>query len=972
MWDYSIIFDFLLAMKIQKKQATFWFCFLLWTIPVCAQQYPFQTIGLADGLPSTNLTDLLQDQRGYYWLASEGAGLLRYDGYTFVPVSNNMPVPFLFIYSLAEDEQGNIWFGSEKGLVQFNGLRFKEFSPLTESPIACLLPMAEGIVWALTRKGTLLKVEGDSLRVVPGPGNFTALAGFKDTVYVGGQTGLYRVDTQTVQLDSIPVMAMRANEQMLALARENGLEIKFPDGTGRTLLRNKRMTALSLGQNKVAATDGSSWFLHQVNGNTTELTSEHLLPDQKYGSLYFDKLDVLWGLGNENLTQLGQFASVLHQSDPPIAVSAVVEYRGTQMAASPNQLWKVNADQALEPVTSPDFGTVQALSVYKDALYLGTERGLYRYNGQSFSKLRLGTQPSEFIFSLLAANEALWIGTGSGLLKLSENGLSDEQKKHNLPASTVFGISQSPEGAIWFATYFNGFYRYKDGEWLLRADRAFNLGIDSLQVNAFAAATDESLWLSTANEGLIRAGEEGKVQISGSRLDFAEITSLQLSDNYLWAGSNKGLFKIYPDPQHSRAFLVNLLQKNEGFTGGACTNNALYIGTSGILAGTEKGLQQLSYEDLSPPKKLMLALTEIELFYGDVQGIAQYAKDTLPFSQVPFQLDLPYNLNFVSLALAGIHPLLNEEVTYRYRLRTQEEGEWTNAGMRREAVFSNLKPGSYTFEAQMSFDGITWSNPLLSYSFSIQSPYYQTWWFISFIVLSAAALVYVFVNERAKRLNQKLILENQLINMERKALRLQMNPHFIFNALDSISSFIFKQDPKMAVRYLNNFAKLMRLTLESSMEHLHPVETEVSILKNYLELEQLRFKNKFTYGIEVDEEIDYDVYIPPMLIQPHVENAILHGIKPKEGNGRIDIRFILEGEFLICEIEDDGIGRKAAKELGARKDHRSMATRINKDRIRLLKETLNDDISIEIIDKFEPGGGANGTKVIIQLFAESP
>ena len=174
----------------------------------------------------------------------------------------------------------------------------------------------------------------------------------------------------------------------------------------------------------------------------------------------------------------------------------------------------------------------------------------------------------------------------------------------------------------------------------------------------------------------------------------------------------------------------------------------------------------------------------------------------------------------------------------------------------------------------------------------------------------------------------------------------------------------------MAVRYLNNFAKLMRLTLESSMEHIHPVETEVSILKNYLELEKLRFSGKFDYEIEVDEELDYSVGLPPMLIQPHVENAILHGLKPKKSQGFLKISFVLDDAILCCTIEDDGIGRDKAKELPNKKAHRSMATKINRDRIDLLRKSVDDVVDLRIEDKFNQQGEATGTKVMIRLPAQ--
>ena len=151
------------------------------------------------------------------------------------------------------------------------------------------------------------------------------------------------------------------------------------------------------------------------------------------------------------------------------------------------------------------------------------------------------------------------------------------------------------------------------------------------------------------------------------------------------------------------------------------------------------------------------------------------------------------------------------------------------------------------------------------------------------------------------------------------------------------------------------------------MEHVHPVETELSILKNYLELEKLRFNDKFEYELELDEDIDYDVGLPPMLIQPHVENAILHGLKPLTKPGLLKISFKVDGDNLCCIIDDNGVGRSAKKSELSTKGHRSMATQINKDRIALLQRSIKGEVALKIIDKMDENGKACGTTVIIKL-----
>ncbi|MCD4735407.1 MAG: histidine kinase [Bacteroidales bacterium] len=164
-----------------------------------------------------------------------------------------------------------------------------------------------------------------------------------------------------------------------------------------------------------------------------------------------------------------------------------------------------------------------------------------------------------------------------------------------------------------------------------------------------------------------------------------------------------------------------------------------------------------------------------------------------------------------------------------------------------------------------------------------------------------------------------------------------MNPHFIFNALSNILNFIDKDDKKKASLYLTTFSKLLRTTLESTRKDMVPFEQEVGSLRNYLELQKLRYKDKFEYYVEVDENIEEEeMSIPPMLVQPFIENAIEHGIRHKKTPGRIDVRFFLQGKKILCEVEDDGVGRKKAWEAGVkeRSGHKSLATEIIQDRMK--------------------------------------
>ncbi|GGF10176.1 tetratricopeptide repeat-containing sensor histidine kinase [Flavobacterium limi] len=241
--------------------------------------------------------------------------------------------------------------------------------------------------------------------------------------------------------------------------------------------------------------------------------------------------------------------------------------------------------------------------------------------------------------------------------------------------------------------------------------------------------------------------------------------------------------------------------------------------------------------------------------------------------------------------------------------------------------------------------------------------------FVIFSILGALLLIVLgLVIYNRMQVKRQLTLKKDLAEYEQKALHLQMNPHFVFNCLSSISSFIVQNGTDSALKYLSKFSKLMRLTLEYSKGSLIPIDKEIESLQNYLELEQLRFDNKFEFEINSSENVEFNVGLPPLLIQPFVENAILHGLVPKEGKGKINVDFDVQNEQLICTITDDGIGLSESKLLKENSvtAHQSMALDITKKRLKIMESITSKSAKIEILD-LNTNSQKTGTKAILYL-----
>jgi LytS/YehU family sensor histidine kinase len=220
---------------------------------------------------------------------------------------------------------------------------------------------------------------------------------------------------------------------------------------------------------------------------------------------------------------------------------------------------------------------------------------------------------------------------------------------------------------------------------------------------------------------------------------------------------------------------------------------------------------------------------------------------------------------------------------------------------------------------------------------------------------------YLLINTRLKARHKAVELENRL-------LRSQMNPHFIFNSLIAIQSYIYQKDPITAGDYLSKFAELVRTTLENSRVEFVLLEKELKMLEIYLQLQQLRFENKFSFTIEKDESIDVEaVRIPPMLTQPFIENAVEHGLRLKEDAGNIIIRFRQTEKDIEFSIEDNGVGREFAARHKKAKHSQSMATLITRERLEVMGKKFKRKFKLDVIDLKDNDGKAVGTRVVITM-----
>jgi ligand-binding sensor domain-containing protein len=339
------------------------------------------------------------------------------------------------------------------------------------------------------------------------------------------------------------------------------------------------------------------------------------------------------------------------------------------------------------------------------------------------------------------------------------------------------------------------------------------------------------------------------------------------------------------------------------------------------------------------------------------------------------ELKLNYKQNFFSIGFSAIAFTMSRDVKFKYRLKGFDD--WSQTTGRKFANYTNVPGGDYVFQLQAANNEGLWNPKILEMPVHIDTAFWATWWFRIISILLVVIAVYALYRYRVDSLRKKQQLkweyEKKLASSEMTALLAQMNPHFIFNSLNSIDSYIIRNESKQASEYLNNFARLMRLILQNSRSNYISLKDELIAIELYLQMESLRFKNKFNYAISVNDQVDINsILIPPMLIQPYMENAIWHGLMSKANgvDGKVELDIRKNNDNLFCIISDNGIGRKKAAELKEKKtnNHKlSMGMQITQDRIEIINKLYKINASVAIYDMEDEKGEASGTRVELTI-----
>ena len=919
------------------------------------------------------------------------------------------------------DNEDYIWVSTNNGVVRFDGYSFENFNTnnkLPENDIVSMYKSEDQKIWFLGASGNLSYFEDEEIHLYQYNNKVIDL--LEDYDFIEPKSVI--ITNEYIEFNVFEYARYRINK-----AGKVSVIYSLDDKINYVDLRNKQTKYFISSQNsklKLLKDDSEYYFniptiscgdpiLLETRGDTVYIASQntiYTLFDDKMESYSFDNaiesidVDIIGELWVE-FRSIGVFAykdgvvsnksdfyelkgnsisSVIRDRQNSIWISSLnggVFYLPSELFKqvttkdglfdnsiaridfSNNYLWAITGNNAIARLSytdienyefnNDDYSAVTDLFWYSNKLWVSFKNKICFFKDEQLVDVyRLDKKYDKHsrINRINAGNgKNLWLSKTDGFAQLRNNKIVFESSVKDFQNLNVNSIVSEPNGTLWLACK-NGLWKYENNK-LYNYNKTNKL----LSKNIIDLVKDDkngALWMAVNGYGLVKMQNDSIWLLSEEDgLISNSITSLYAWDNCIWVGTKKGISKIeILKTGHSK--FTNLTIKD-----GLVSNeiNDILANEQFVFYATNKGLGFFNYKEYKPNKYT----PRVKIISAVVNG------KTLNLSS---DIVIDYFSNNLKINFKAIYIKSRGDITYRYKIEgLDKDWNYTNT---LSVNYPFVPSGKYTFQVEASNENGIWQANPTEISIEVGKPFWLEWWFFVLVFIAILLITYLFYRILLYSKRRKEKLRQEINEYRQMALTRQMNPHFIFNSLNSIQHYILQNDARLSSRFLTKFSKLIRFTLENSQNSLISLEKELISLNLYLELESLRFKDKMQYSINLSPEIDtLSVNIPPMLIQPFVENAIWHGIMNKEDGetGVLKISFEKVNDSIVCELSDNGVGREKANEINAQKNstHNSMGTMITHDRIDLINSIYKKDITVEYIDLKDIHGKSEGTTVKI-------
>ncbi len=919
-----------------------------------AQEFRFERFSVNDGLASSKVFDITQDSRGLIWVGTE-LGLCRYNGSAFKTYGVLDGLPGNSVIKVYNDPQDRLWLWLQAGIgywqdSEFNPLRVPEQaqSPRINSAVAS----PEGQMFAGSGQSIWQFIDGQLQAFERVPKGFD-LSG----------ASLYYAD----------------DEQTLWYGTGNYL-VRLKDSKLDTLLRNssfvRRHYLLSDPQNKLYYISSERILL--LNGNQAEPVFpalQHLLRSELDLSTAFIDPQGNWWIGSFAgglyffpADQLDQGQAIRYLDSE--VITSIFQDRddnlwvGTESAGLFLLSYRARQVRNIRGVESGLMDELFSRRIYsRDGVRWSLER-----NGQQQSLLAQHPSGAQREFQQLGNPYKLIRGPASTVLLTSSAGFFQFEWPQSAEPGAVeagpYRLISGPARVAWYDSVLERTWLYTMGGLLSYQNGVVdtlvaNTESRKLIISGMAGLPGQNrVWMSSYGMGLFLWQNDSLLRFGTERgLNSNSLVDAWLDESgELWVIGSNGVNKLSDMDYESLNFRVYSLYENDGLIigevrGGLESRDTIWLRTNAGLSFFPRDL--ITRE---PRTKPGIEITAVIIDNRDTTILPEY--------------ELAHFQNDLEIRFSGIAYSDSRRIRYRYRVSGLHD-DWQETAFG-ELRLSKLRPATYTLELR-SVDIYDMESPTTERIVFVIRPAiwqqrgYQVLAGLLILALSIG-LVWLETRRRARHREAKLILEKQLAETEQMALRAQMNPHFIYNVLNSIQQFILRNDTESALDYLAEFGDLIRRSFENSKHMSIPLSDEIAFLNTYLMLEKMRFDEMLEYHIEVGSGVDiHHTFVPSLLIQPFVENSIRHGLRHKEGTGHIDIRFALQGDKLICTIDDDGVGidQARAMEQWKSEEHRSSGMEITRSRLQVFNKMSPGKVGMEVFDRKTQGGV--GTRVVLTI-----
>ncbi|MEE9361992.1 MAG: two-component regulator propeller domain-containing protein [Cellulophaga sp.] len=990
------------------------FSFLVGGVLV-AQNNQLQAYTLEDGLPQSQVYDIVQDSIGYLWLGTQGGGLARFDGENFKVWKDVDGLLSNYIHSLYATKD-SLFIGSKQGIT------IKSIKGLTsiKSPQINKIIRINNHIYLATNRGVYKYTKEfglEKLQLTTGIDKNR----INDIVYDGAHfwiatnRALWKLSELTekpsyilkVETNDFTALIVTEKAVFAATFTDGILIYEYGDPTKELLIRepsriqsmvvlnttelwvstqNEGVVIIDMAtydeQNRLdkkvglkvphirkvindqqaniwIASSGGGFYKYFQN-NFKHYNKQSGLKGNRVYAVYADK-DAIWASNSEaGLVRIDSLGIQLIPQNPHYANTKIktitADSKGNIWAGTDGRgiLFRELLQKTHIKIDSTNFYEIQRDTIiekYAKDHFLDTDSGF----------------PSDWIRKIHIDKNTIWAATySSGIVKFTYDAAKDSLvilkkfgKKEGIKDLLIRDMEEDSKGRIWYATK-RGHLGYIQEDTVTHLDSVLE---QSVTINSIVFHKN-NIYLGTAGSGIWWSDSEAKQpfkKLTNPKFPFSN-NCYQLifdADDYLWTGTEKGVYKLELSQANT---IENVFHfgRNEGFLGiETCLNAVTQDAQGNLWFGAIYGLTKYESGEITKTSripKVHFETIEVGRKVLDTIHLEEWTNNASKILQLnPTQTQLTFTYRTVAID----HP---NAIQYRFKLNKTEWSAWSSVNTQ---SLIGLGYGAHSFIVQSRNFRWEESTPI-SFQFFIESPLRQKAWFQWMIVFLGVVIfvgIMIVYRKRVKAEQERLQMKNNLLSLEHKALQLQMNPHFIFNVLNGIKGMGIQNPDKMNTT-INSFATLLREILYNSRKDVIALDQEIKTLRNYIEVELLMTETPFDYSITVADEVDEEeVLIPPMLVQPFVENAIRHGILKGKNMGKLSLQFYSSETFLYCRITDNGVGIFKSQQAKKGTDHQSMALSVTRERL----ESISGKDALQIKEIRTEDGSVDGTEITFKI-----